>query len=160
MALRRERRAASAVYGRPAAATIDAVRIVDMAESNSWAEFASLFCRTHGPFLEHEKSKAELKRLMPEDAKEAFGHGIRARRSKSGAVSFALTDWSIAMRSSSEFYRRDCRGPCKRANRTDQPRKVARCFSPVWSPRRKGPKFLICTAGKRTRHCAQVPRQA
>jgi hypothetical protein len=28
------------------------------------------------------------KRLMPEDAKEAIGHGIRANRSKSGAVSF------------------------------------------------------------------------
>jgi hypothetical protein len=25
---------------------------------------------------------------MPEDAKEAIGHGIRAKRSKSGAVSF------------------------------------------------------------------------
>jgi hypothetical protein len=25
---------------------------------------------------------------MPEDAKEATGHGIRAKRSKSGAVSF------------------------------------------------------------------------
>ena len=25
---------------------------------------------------------------MPEDAKEAFGHGVRAKRSKSGAVSF------------------------------------------------------------------------
>jgi len=27
---------------------------------------------------------------MPEDAKEALGHGIRAKRSKSGAVSFDL----------------------------------------------------------------------
>ncbi len=27
---------------------------------------------------------------MPEDAKEAIGHGVRARRSKSGAVSFDL----------------------------------------------------------------------
>jgi hypothetical protein len=25
---------------------------------------------------------------MPEDAKEAIGHGIRARRSKTGAISF------------------------------------------------------------------------
>jgi hypothetical protein len=25
---------------------------------------------------------------MPDDAKEAIGHGIRAKRSKSGAVSF------------------------------------------------------------------------
>ena len=39
-------------------------------------------------FLDHERAKAELKGLMPEDAKEAFGHGIRAKRSKSGAISF------------------------------------------------------------------------
>jgi hypothetical protein len=44
--------------------------------------------RTRGAFLEHETAKAELKALMPEDAKEAIGHGIRARRSKSGAISF------------------------------------------------------------------------
>ena len=65
-----------------------AVRIVDMSTSNAWAEFAATFRRTREPFLEHEKSKAELKGLMPDDAKEAFGHGIRAKRSKSGAVSF------------------------------------------------------------------------
>jgi hypothetical protein len=29
---------------------------------------------------------------MPEDAKEAIGHGIRAKRSKSGAVSLDLLD--------------------------------------------------------------------
>src|SRR6202007_311520 len=38
-------------------------------------------------FLQHETAKAELKALMPEDAKEAIGHGIRAKRSKSGSVS-------------------------------------------------------------------------
>jgi hypothetical protein len=27
---------------------------------------------------------------MPEDAKEAIGHGVRAKRSKSGALSFDL----------------------------------------------------------------------
>ena len=27
---------------------------------------------------------------MPEDAKEAIGHGLRAKRSKSGAISFDL----------------------------------------------------------------------
>ena len=36
------------------------------------------------------RAKAELKGLMPEDAKEAIGHGVRAKRSKSGAVSFDL----------------------------------------------------------------------
>jgi hypothetical protein len=29
---------------------------------------------------------------MPEDAKQAIGHGIRAKRSKSGAVSFDLLE--------------------------------------------------------------------
>jgi hypothetical protein len=42
--------------------------------------------------LEHEKSRAELKCLMPEDAKEAIGHGIRVKRSKAGAISFDLLE--------------------------------------------------------------------
>jgi predicted phage-related endonuclease len=71
---------------------IEAVRVVDMSASNSWGEFAAIFRTTRQAFLDHEKSKAELKGLMPEDAKEASGHGIRAKRSKSGAVSFDLVD--------------------------------------------------------------------
>jgi predicted phage-related endonuclease len=71
---------------------IEAVRVVDMSSSNSWAEFAGIFCRTRSAFLEHETAKAELKSLMPEDAKEAIGRGVRAKRSKSGAVSFDLMD--------------------------------------------------------------------
>ena len=67
---------------------IEAIRIVDMSSSNSWAEFAALFRNTRGAFLDHERAKSELKALMPEDAKEAIGHGVRAKRSKSGAVSF------------------------------------------------------------------------
>lgn len=65
-----------------------AVRIVDMSASNAWAEFSGVFRRTREAFLEHEQAKTELKTLMPEDAKEAIGHGVRAKRSKSGAVSF------------------------------------------------------------------------
>src|SRR6266487_1992221 len=67
---------------------IEAVRIVDMSASNAWAEFSGVFRRTREAHLEHENAKTELKALMPEDAKEAIGHGVRARRSKSGAVSF------------------------------------------------------------------------
>jgi len=29
---------------------------------------------------------------VPEDAKEAIGHGLRAKRSKSGAISFDLLE--------------------------------------------------------------------
>jgi hypothetical protein len=71
---------------------IEAVRIVDMSASNSWAKFADLFRNTRQAFLEHERSKTELKALMPDDAKEAIGHGVRAKRSKSGAISFDLLD--------------------------------------------------------------------
>jgi hypothetical protein len=71
---------------------IEAVRIVDMSGSNSWAEFAGLFRSTRQAFLDHERSKSELKALMPGDAKEAIGHGVRAKRSRSGAVSFDLLD--------------------------------------------------------------------
>src|SRR3984885_10865209 len=69
---------------------IEAVRIVDMIASNAWAEFAAVFSRTRSAHLEHEQAKVELKSLVPADAKEAIGHGIRAKRSKSGAISFDL----------------------------------------------------------------------
>jgi predicted phage-related endonuclease len=71
---------------------IEAVRVVDMTSSNTWAEFANLFRSTRSAFLEHERAKTELKSLMPEDAKEAVGHGVRAKRSKSGAISLDLLD--------------------------------------------------------------------
>jgi hypothetical protein len=61
-----------------------------MSSSNAWAEFSNVFRRTRDAYLEHERAKAELKGLMPEDAKEAIGYGIRAKRSKAGAVSFDL----------------------------------------------------------------------
>ena len=69
---------------------IEAVRVVDMSASNAWAEFATSFARTHPAFLEHERAKAELKSLVPEDAQQAIGHGVRAKRSKSGAITFEL----------------------------------------------------------------------
>jgi predicted phage-related endonuclease len=75
---------------------IEAVRIVDMSTSNAWAEFAALYRNTREAFLEHERSRGELKSLMPEDAKEAVGHGVRAKRSKAGAVSFDLLETEAA----------------------------------------------------------------
>ncbi len=69
---------------------IEAVRIVDMSSSNAWAEFSGIFARTRLAYLEHEKAKAELKSLVPQDAQQAVGHGVRAWRSKSGAITFEL----------------------------------------------------------------------
>ncbi len=64
------------------------LKIQKALEQAGWAEFATVFRSTRDAFLEHERARAELKGLMPEDAKEAIGHEIRAKRSKSGAISF------------------------------------------------------------------------
>jgi predicted phage-related endonuclease len=76
----------------PPRSRIAAVRVVDMSGSNSWAEFAAIYRTTRAGYLEHERAKSELKLLLPDDAKEGFGHGIRARRSRSGAVTFDIPE--------------------------------------------------------------------
>src|SRR3954466_7422063 len=77
------------VFGaEPPKAKLPVVRIVDMAGSNAWAEYAAIFLRTRDAHSEHESARAELKALVPEDAKETFGHGVRAKRSKTGAIGF------------------------------------------------------------------------
>jgi predicted phage-related endonuclease len=84
---------APALFGvDPPKPRLEAVRIVDMTASNAWAELAAIFARTRDAHQEHERAKGELKGLMPEDAQQAFGHGIRAKRSKAGAVTFNLLD--------------------------------------------------------------------
>jgi len=71
---------------------VEAVRSVDMSGSNAWAEFANLYCLTRPAALDHDRAKSELKALVPEDAREASGHGLKAKRSKSGAISFEVLD--------------------------------------------------------------------
>jgi predicted phage-related endonuclease len=73
------------INAEPPRPRIEAIRIIDMSSSNCWAEFAALFRNTREAFLDHERAKSELKALIPENAKEAIGHGVRAKRSKSGA---------------------------------------------------------------------------
>jgi predicted phage-related endonuclease len=75
---------------------LEAVRVVDMSASNSWAEWTAVYRNTRAAHQQHEGAKGELKKLVPEDAKEAVGHGLRAKRSKSGAVSFDLLEAETA----------------------------------------------------------------
>ena len=69
---------------------LEAIKVVDMTSSNSWADLAATYLRTRASHGEHELVKAELKKLVPEDAKEAIGHGVKAKRSKAGAISFEI----------------------------------------------------------------------
>ena len=84
------------INAEPPRPRIEAIRVVDMSASNSWAEFAALFRNTREAHLDHERAKTELKALMPEDAKEAIGHGVRGKRSKSGAISFDVLDAEVS----------------------------------------------------------------
>jgi hypothetical protein len=81
---------------------IEAVRSIDMSGSNAWAEFANRYRLTRPAALDLDRAKAELKALVPEDAKEASGHGVRAKRLKSGAISFERSLWGPVMQHSSD----------------------------------------------------------
>jgi hypothetical protein len=73
-----------ALFGvEPPKPRIEAVRIVDMS-------VAGIFIRTPEAHLEHERAKAELKGLVPDDAQQAIGYGVCAKRSRAGAVTFKL----------------------------------------------------------------------
>ena len=76
----------------PPRTRLEAVRVVDMSLSNSWAELAAIYRDTRRAYEQHEAAKLDLKKLVPEDAREASGHGLRAKRSKSGAISFELVE--------------------------------------------------------------------
>src|SRR5262249_51793474 len=114
---------------------IEAVRIVDMSGSNSWAEFADLFRNTRQAFMDHERSKVELKALMPEDAKEAIGHGVRAKRSKSGAIHRG--------------------GPSQSTSAVGQSRKILGWNNPIGPNERIRTILPVCPFVERARHRAQ-----
>ena len=108
---------------------IEAVRIVDMSSSNAWAELAAVFIRTRAAHHEHEAARTELRNLVPPDAQQAIGHRLRAKRSKSGAISFDLLDVDDARCSSALVTSIGALAAAlaKRADRVGQPGKVARC---------------------------------
>ena len=61
-------------------------RKVDMTGNNAWASAASDFLKTQKAAKDHEASKKMLKDLIEADVKEAYGHGIVASRSSTGAI--------------------------------------------------------------------------
>jgi ERF superfamily/YqaJ-like viral recombinase domain len=81
---------------------VEAVRVVDMSGSNSWAEFAGLFCATRSAFLDHERAKSELKTLMPETPRKQPAMGSEPSvqsRVRSASMS---SRWGRIMQRSSE----------------------------------------------------------
>ena len=75
------------------------VRIVDMSSSNSWAEYAGVFRQTREPHERHEAAKADLKKLVPEDAERPSGTGCG--QSGPNPARLASSWWRAPVHSSS-----------------------------------------------------------
>src|SRR5260370_26511677 len=54
------------INAEPPRPRIEAIRIVDMSASNSWAAFAAVFRTTRAALLEHERPTSEVKSRIPE----------------------------------------------------------------------------------------------
>ena len=65
---------------------VDAVRIVDMTGSNSWADQAAVWLTTRGPAKVFEQAAKGLKALIEDDVRQAHGHGIVATRNRAGQL--------------------------------------------------------------------------
>ena len=103
---------------------IQAIRIVDMTSSNSWAEFAAVYCRTREAFVEHEgqnRIEAANARRRPggvwawRSGQTLEGGGGELRPPRGGRWSCI----TLALR------RRHRRSPCQGANGTPQSGEVA-----------------------------------
>ena len=63
------------------------VRKVDMSNSNSWAQQANIWLSNKGYAKAFETATKEIKSLVEDDAIEAYGAGIVAKRAKNGNIS-------------------------------------------------------------------------
>lgn len=64
---------------------------VDMTGNNEWADLAETFLSNKDAAGKFDKAKDGIKKLVPVDAVEAFGHGISAKRSKTGSLTIKET---------------------------------------------------------------------
>lgn len=67
-------------------------RVVDMSASNSWGAMAGRWIAHRAAVHDYNDAAKGIKKLVPDDAKEAFGHGIRVKRSKTGALTIKAED--------------------------------------------------------------------
>lgn len=70
-------------------APVEAIRKVDMSSSNSWTTYADRWISNKSSAKAFTDAAAELKKLIEDDVVEAYGAGIRAKRSKSGSITIS-----------------------------------------------------------------------
>jgi predicted phage-related endonuclease len=68
---------------------IDDMRAIDMTLNNEWAVLAIDYTLNEGAASNFEKAKKGLKALVEADVRQASGHGVCIKRSKTGALLFS-----------------------------------------------------------------------
>jgi predicted phage-related endonuclease len=69
---------------------LDEMRIVDMTTNNEWVDLALTILENKPIVDKVEKAEKDIKKLMPEDAREAFGRGVKISRSKDNKLRLTL----------------------------------------------------------------------
>jgi len=78
---------------------IDEMRIVDLSTDNAWVDLAITLLETKPQVEKHERAEKEIKKLIPDDAKEAFGRGVKISRSKDNKLRLTLDKKAILVAS-------------------------------------------------------------
>jgi len=71
----------------PVPPPLDANKLYDMSANNAWCDAAGQWLTTHQAARDNADAAAILKSKVPEDAKQAFGGGIRITRDRAGRLS-------------------------------------------------------------------------
>jgi len=71
---------------------IDGMRVVDMTGHNEWAALCIDYSLNKGAAKLFEQAKKDLKALVQADVRQASGHGVTIKRSKSGSLLFSEDD--------------------------------------------------------------------
>lgn len=66
--------------------SLDEMREIDMQESNAWAEHAAGWADNAVAAKAFKLAEKELKLLVEDDVKRAWGHGVEIKRAKNGAM--------------------------------------------------------------------------
>lgn len=71
---------------KPNLPVLDEMRIVDMSTNNEWVDLAVTIIENKPIVDKVEKAEKDLKKLIPDDAREASGRGVKVTRSKDGKL--------------------------------------------------------------------------
>lgn len=76
---------------------IDEMRVVDMSADNAWVDLAVTLLETKPHVEKHEKAEKEIKKLIPNDAKEASARGVKITRSKDNKLRLTLEKQAVVV---------------------------------------------------------------